>query len=124
MEISIVVIKVLGIYFVVSGLFLILRGKTLPHLLKDLFAHPAATYLLGAAMVALSSYVLLVQGYVWDGAWGTVSTILLWMIFIKGVFYIFAPETLHKMVNQKMLGTFPAWGVVIVIIGIGMFFAV
>ena len=41
MEISLVAAKILGLYLVVSGLFMVFRGKTLPHMMKDFFEHPA-----------------------------------------------------------------------------------
>lgn len=45
MEISLIVAKVLGLYLIISGFFLIFRGKTVTHLLEDFFGHPAVVYL-------------------------------------------------------------------------------
>ena len=59
MEISLIAAKLLGTYLIISGLFLITRGKTVPHLLKDFFEHPAIVYLTGAFLIVLSSLFLM-----------------------------------------------------------------
>ncbi len=51
MDITILTAKILGVYLVVSGLFLLLRGKTIPHLLRDFFDHPAIVYLTGVILI-------------------------------------------------------------------------
>ena len=95
MEISLLVTKVLAIYLMVSGLMLLVRGKTLPIMLKDFFEHPAVVYLTGVILLFLSSMFLL-QNNIWDGTWRTVVTIFGWMVFMKGLAYIFIPEKLHQ----------------------------
>ena len=114
------VAKVLGIYLVVSGLFLIFKGKTVPHLLKDLFGHPAVTYLVGIAMVFLSS-MYLIQYNVWDGTWKTLVTVFVWAVMVKGILYIFAPQVLSEMTIKKSRGAFGLFGVVAVAVGLYLF---
>ena len=58
MDTTLLVAKILGIYLVISGLFLLIRGKSIPHLLKDFFNHPAIVYLTGVILVFLSSLYL------------------------------------------------------------------
>src|SRR3989338_10465915 len=98
MEITLIVAKVLGIYLVISGLFLLFRGKTVPKLLQDFFGHPAFVYLTGVILVLFSS-VFLLDNNLWDGTWRTVITIFAWAVFIKGVAYIFVPDALHRTVS-------------------------
>ncbi len=117
MDISLIVAKVLGIYLVVSGLVLIFKGKTIAYLLKDFFDHPAIVYLTGVILLFLSSLFLL-QNNIWDFTWRTVITIFAWATLLKGLAYIFIPETLHKMVNKKMLGNLGVHGFFSIVIGI------
>lgn len=119
MEISLIAAKILGTYFIVSGLFLILRGKTVPHLLKDFFDHPAIMYLTGAILIFLSTLMLL-QGNVWDGSWRTVITIFTWLVFVKGVAYILAPEFLRSFVSRKLFKTLNLFGLVTLVVGISL----
>lgn len=121
MDIPIVIAKVLGVYLVVSGLFMIFRGKTLPHMLKDFFDHPAIVYLTGAILIFLS-VPLLLQYNIWDGTWRTVITLFIWAVFVKGVTYILAPDILRNMVTNKLMGALNLYGIVAVIAGLCLFY--
>lgn len=123
MELTVLVAKVLGIYLVVSGLFLIVKGKTVPHLLKDFFNHPAVMYLTGAILVLLSSMYLLEHND-WSGGWNTPVTILVWLVFLKGITYIFAPQALSEMALKQSKKLFSTYGVIAILVGIWLFFVV
>ena len=120
MEISLIAAKVLGIYLVISGLFLIFRGKTVPYLIKDLFDHPAVLYITGAMLIFLSS-IFLIQNNTWDGTWRTIITIFVWATLLKGIAYIFAPEALHRMIGKKLFESLNLYGFVALIIGVYLF---
>ena len=121
MDTTILVAKVLGIYLVVSGLFLLLKGKTVPHLLRDFFDHPAIVYLAGAILIFLSSMYLL-QYNIWDGTWRTPVTILVWLVLLKGITYIFAPQALSEMTIKKSRPLFGFYGLIAIVIGVALFF--
>lgn len=121
MDIALIVAQILGVYLIVSGLFLIVRGKTVPHLLKDFFGHPAIVYLTGIVLVTLSA-LLLIGNNIWDGTWRTLITIFGWIILLKGLAYVFIPDALHKMISRKLRGSFSVYGPVAIAIGLYLFF--
>jgi uncharacterized protein YjeT (DUF2065 family) len=121
MEISLVAAKILGLYLVVSGLFMIFRGKTLAHMLKDFFGHPAMLYLAGAMLIFISSLFLL-QSNIWDGTWRTIITIIVWATLVKGIAYILFPEVLHKMVTKKLLDAVNMYGFIAIIAGLALYY--
>jgi len=121
MDISLVVAKVLGIYLIVSGLFLIFRGKSVPHMLKDFFGHPAIVYLAGVILIFLST-LYLVENNIWDGTWRSVVTAFVWAILLKGLAYIFAPGMIERLVTKKMLDTVSTYGVVAIVAGVSLFY--
>jgi len=123
MDISLVAAKILGTYLVISGLFLVFRGKTIPHLLEDFFGHPAVVYLTGIILIFLSS-LLLIQNNIWDGTWRTVITVFAWLVLLKGVAYIFIPRALYRMVSKKILGELNIYGLIAVVIGLYLFYIV
>lgn len=114
------VAKVLGVYLAVSGLFLIFRGKTVPHLLKDLFDHPAVTYLVGIMMIFLSS-MYLIQYNIWDGSWKTFITVFMWAVMAKGILYVFAPQVLSEIAIKKSRKIFGIFGALSVAVGLYLF---
>ena len=117
MDISLVIAKVLGVYLVIGGLMVIFRGKTLPHLMKDFFGHPAVVYLTGVILVFLASLMLL-QGK----ALSTLITVFAWLVLIKGLSYIFFPEMLQKMVTKKLLDSVSLYGLIAVVGGVYLFY--
>lgn len=121
MDISLVAVKILGTYLVISGLFLLIRGKTVPHLLKDFFGHSAVVYLTGIILIFLSS-LFLIQNNVWDGTWRTLITIFAWVVFLKGAAYVLFPDALHKMVSKKVLGSLNLYGFIAIIAGAFFFY--
>ena len=121
MEISLLVAKVLGGYFVVSGLFLLFRGKTLPTMLKDFFNHPAIVYLTGVILAALSGLYLL-QNNIWDGTWRVAVTVIMWLTLIKGLMYILVPEKLHAMASKRVFNSLSAYGVLAIAAGVALFY--
>ncbi len=121
MDIIILVSKILGIYLVVSGLFILLKGKTVPHLLKDFFDHPATVYLTGIILIFLSS-MYLIQYNVWDGTWRTIVTVFVWLVMLKGLVYIFFPRMISEVSINKMRNLFGAYGLIAIIIGVYLFF--
>lgn len=120
MDTTILVAKVLGIYLVVAGLFLIVKGKTLPHMLRDFFDHPAVCYLTGIILIFLSS-MYLIQYNIWDGTWKTAITVFVWLIMIKGLAYVFVPQTLNEITVKKFRGMFVIYGLIAILVGIYMF---
>lgn len=122
MDTTILVAKVLGVYLVVSGLFLIFKGKTLPHMLKDFFDHPAIMYLTGVILIFLSTIYLL-QYNVWDGTWHSIVTFLVWLVLFKGLAYIFAPQMLSKIAIKKSSGMFGFYGFLAIVVGLMLFFS-
>ena len=120
MDITILVTKILGVYLVVSGLFLIVKGKTIPHLLKDFFNHPAIVYLTGIILIFLSS-MYLIQYNIWDGSWKVIATIFAWIVMLKGLAYIFVPNMLNEMAIKKFKGAFSTYGVIAIIVSVYLF---
>lgn len=121
MDTPTLVAKILAVYLAVSGLFILIKGKTLPHLLRDFFDHPAVSYLSGIILIFLSS-MYLIQYNIWDGSWKTIVTVLVWLIAIKGLFYIFAPKALSNIYNSKTRALFNAYSVLAIIVGVYIFF--
>ena len=120
MEITILIAKVLGIYMMTSGLLLMLKKKSLIILLKDFYEHPALVYLTSTILIFLSSLYLL-QYSIWDGTYRVIVTIFVWLVMIKGLCYIFIPETLNKIPVNKYKRYFVLYGFVAIVVGIYLF---
>ena len=116
MESTILIARVIGVYFMVSGIFVITHKKTLMYIVKDLFAHRAISYIVGVILVLGGSTLVLSNKYNSD----TLSIfvyVISWTILIKGILYIFAPDWL-KSIALNLSSTFLATiGIIISIVG-------
>lgn len=121
MDATVLIAKVLGVYFIVSGVFVVVRQKTLGLLLKDLFQHRALTYILGAILVMGGALIIFVHE-AGSGALGVFVQVMGWAILIKGGLYILAPEQLHKMVGPWTRATFALMGAAIAAVGVYLVF--
>lgn len=109
---NILIAKVIGVYVIVSGLFLILRGKTLPMLLKDFFEHKAVMFLSGAVLIFVGGVMALQStGPLW-------LTIIGWLVLLKGALYILAPEFFMRLFPKKANLPFALIGVICIVIGL------
>lgn len=120
MNSAMIVAKVLGIYLVISGIFLIFKGKTLPLLLKDFFSHRALTHVAGVILVFLGGFMV-VEHNVWDGTWQTWVTVLGWLVLLKGAAYILIPEQLAKISIKPLRAWTAPLGIVVIVIGYWLF---
>jgi len=121
MDITILVAKVLGIYLVISGLVLLFKGKTIPHMLKDFFDHPAVVYLTGIILIFLAS-MYLIQYNIWDSTWRALVTLFVWLVMFKGLIYIFSPQAFNELTVKKFKSVFGVYGLIAILMGIYLFF--
>lgn len=81
-----ILVLILGMYMIVSGLTMLLRRKTFPLIIRDLFEHRAIMWVVGFILMLLGGVIALQPA---PTAW---VTAIGWLILIKGAIYIFAPE--------------------------------
>jgi len=116
MDIATLIAKVLGVYFIVSGVFVVTHQKTFGLLMKDLFKNRALTFVLGALLV-VGGALIVFQGGFGESNLATFVYVMGWAILAKGALYILAPEQLHKMVQPWTRTTLALMGVTIAAIG-------
>lgn len=110
--------KVLGVYFMVSGAFVVLQRRTLAKVLHDLFENRAVTHLVG--LILLLGGVTLVMSV--NRRTPMIINIISWAILIKGAAYIFAPAWLHAMVRNISMQSYSLLGVLTAAVGVYLYF--
>ena len=109
---TLIVVKGLGIYLIVSGLFILFRGKTLPLLIKDLLQHRAVMWLAGFILIMVGSVIV----------FGTNDSQLVavigWLVLLKGVVYILVPESLTSFAKKIPSSALALLGLAIIYLGL------
>lgn len=121
MEATLIIAKVLGVYFIVSGVFVVTRKKTLMLVLKDLFEHPAISFVIGFILV-IGGASLIFSNPGGQDSLSLFIKIISWIILIKGVVYILFPKWLQSFTNKISMIPMTFIGSVITLIGIYLIF--
>ncbi len=121
METTILIAKVLGVYFAVSGVFIITNKKTFALIIADIFKHRAVSFLIGILLVFGGALLVLRENTGQD----PVSLFVLfasWAILLKGIAYMFFPERLNAMAKSIPSKAFGLIGVLVTVLGLYLVF--
>lgn len=120
MDNTMIILKIVAIYYTFSGLMMIFKRKTLALVLKDFFSHPSVPWITGVFMVFLGGLLVLTHN-IWTGDWKIILvTIMSWLILLKGLVYMVWPDKMASTVKGFKSWSIPV-GVIILIIGIILF---
>jgi len=109
MELSLLLAKIFGIYFIIEGILLILRTKMIRQMVDDFVKSSPMVYIAGFVLTILG-LILVLSHNVWAWQWELAITILSWLLLLKGVFYFFS----SKRFLGKLVHTFDHRGVYLV----------
>lgn len=116
MELSILVAKILALYYLAVGVG-VLSGKVkADKMIKSFEDSPGLTLISGLFMIIIGA--LLVEYHnIWVKDWTVLITIIAWAILIKGVLFIAAPQMLYsfKGMYKNMK---PSWGIFVIALGL------
>lgn len=100
MEISIFLAKVIGLFFFISVLSIIVCYKTYLEMEEDAAKNPALMYLSGF-FILIVGILLTVSHQIWSRDWRVIITIIGWLILVKGILRIFFPKIVKKLIEKK-----------------------
>jgi len=121
METTIFLVKIVGVYFIVSGVFLFTQRKTLISMLNDFFEHRAISFLTGVLLVS-GGAALILRGNIGSDPLSIFLMVISWAILIKGILYILAPGVLHSLVKNISRFNFSLIGAFIALVGVYLVF--
>lgn len=94
MDNSIFLAKAFGLYFLIIGLALLIRGQQLQPALRD-FAESKGLYVFGAVLTVILGIILVLSHNIWVANWTVLVTIFCWMVLITGILRLFFVEELR-----------------------------
>lgn len=106
METTLFLAKVIGLYFLVIGLHMALRGKEL-RLMFEAFAENRALTYLTSVFALILGLLLVVSHNVWVAGWPVIVTLLSWLVLIKAIAYLLLPFS--AMAGVVKAFNRPAW---------------
>ena len=104
MDISMFLAQAFGLYFVISGIALLVNQDLVKGLIKK-FSSDADSVAIGGFVALVIGVPLVLVHNVWEGSWQILVTVLVWLTFLKGVIRVLAP---HAVVSwSKQFGAMP-----------------
>jgi hypothetical protein len=123
METSIFLAKLLGPYFIVITIGVLLNLKHYQKMVENFFDNAALLYLGG--VLALFFGILIVLAHnVWAANWTVIITIIGWMGLVKGICLIVCPNMMLKMTKKCYQSTVPLAVSVVIFLALGVLLVV
>lgn len=112
METSIILAKVLGIFTIVKGLFILFKKADCKKLVDEMIDSHSATIVIGAVEF-LAALFLVINHNVWSGGFPVVITLIGWIMLIDGLFALLMPhKTIMKIYKKINKDSFYNFGIV------------
>ena len=91
MDLSLFLAKLIGIYFVIMGLSVLIKKETLLKMAEEFMTRLPLMFVSGVLTLVMG-LLLILSHNIWDGTWVVIVTIIGWLVFIKGLFYLLLPQ--------------------------------
>ncbi len=117
---SVVVTKVVAVFILTIGLSYVVQGRRWLSLSKDLMEAPHRMFPLSILMVVLGSVIVAVHNE-WSVGWDLVTTVLGWVLLLKGVTLLVYPQLASwaaNMSNALYLNLIRVSGVLLTVLGL------
>jgi len=91
MDVSLFLAQLFALYFLAAGISMLAKQDAAQKMVDELANHPYQLYFAGFFVFIMGSLLLLFHN-VWDDSWRTVITVISWLIFLKGLAYLWLPQ--------------------------------
>jgi hypothetical protein len=96
MNTSIFLAKVIGLYFVIVGLFTVIRYEYIEKTLKELNREPGMILIIAIITVILG-LLLVISHNIWVMDWRIIITLVAWFTLLIGLFRLFFLDSVVKL---------------------------
>jgi len=115
MDLTILLSKVFGIYFIVVGLTMLIHHSQLKSLTRNFVEEPMLRYLFGAFML-IGGVFLIVAHQDWSTTPSSFISLLGWLTVLKALLYMnLSNGALRKWINGAYKIGYPWWGAFLVL---------
>lgn len=121
MELSILIARMLGVFYVVIGLGILLNGKFYRNIIDYYINSPGAIYL-GGVIALVVGFLIVSYHNIWDGSWRVIISIIGWIALVKGISLLTFPAALMKLAKPLFLTKRSTVITGIIVLGLGLVF--
>lgn len=99
MEISLILAKIIGIYFLIVAIAMYVNPKGFRKMIREVAENSAALTLAGV-ITLLIGIILVVLHNTWTVNWALPITLLGWLTLLKGAIRLFIPTVTHQLTHM------------------------
>lgn len=122
MDISGVIAQILGIFFAVVGIAMVVNSKSVVGAIEESVSHKGVVFLWGLLALFMGAVIVSVNN-TWTSGLPLLITILGWLALIKGVFILLAPAAAVALYRKFSKGGMVVFcGVVAFVLGLVLFY--
>jgi uncharacterized membrane protein len=104
MELSLFLAKLLGLYLLIMGVFMIARGEAISHVIAEMLSNRPTVFLSG--LIALIIGLAMVIGHsVWELNWRGLITVIGYLSVAKGIVRVGFPDIPRRAADYVVHGT-------------------
>lgn len=117
MVLSFFLAKLMGLLMLIVGLAATANKELIPKIVKEISKNYALLIFSGF-ILTLFGLIIILSHNVWTSDWRMLITIMGWLILLKGLFRLFAPDDVAKFISKMNDFWFATARLICVIIGI------
>ena len=118
MDVSIFLSQFFGVLLIVKGIFLLIKRKDMPAMIRGLTSNVATLSVIGLWTFGMGLLLVLFHN-VWESSWRVILTILGWTVLLKGLALAFMPNVMMSWAGfWNRQSTLVVAGIITLIIGI------
>ncbi|GGI87054.1 hypothetical protein [Legionella impletisoli] len=91
MNITLFLAEVIGWYFVIVSLFVLVRRRKMEAILLNIASQPSLILILGIITIILG-LLMVVSHNIWVMDWPVLITLISWLVLLSGLFRLLMPE--------------------------------
>ena len=114
MDLSIFLAKVLGLYFIIGALIVLVKNKEM-HKMIDGFTDNLALLYVTGIITTILGLMMVVSHNIWDNSWRVIITLIGWLVLLKGLTFLFLPKKM-MLKFAKSFRWSKEWYIVVAII--------
>lgn len=105
MDTSIFLARVIGLYMLIAGFAVLVKGKRYREIVEQ-FVDDKALMLIVAIITLILGLLLVISHNLWVADWRVAITILAWVTMASAILRLFFPEAVVAMAQKFKMGVF------------------
>jgi len=98
MSLTIFLGQIFGLYLFITSLVMLVHHKYMKKVMADIVKSASTVFLIGIMTLILGIICVIIHN-IWVPGWEVIITVIAWLILLKGLFFLFLPQTTDNWIK-------------------------